>query len=180
VAGRIGGSIYTGARVKVPEEVATAGGKLVEYLNLGKFVNKIGDYEVFENGEVFYRGMSQADFEVLKSTGKLPATSETFTSPSLEYIKAVGYGDNGVIVKFQVKSGTLNKLKEIGVRNDAGDKMMQYFSDMPRVEKGWTANQALFKTEGKDYGLEQINIGLGKGTALNEFNDNIVNFQTVK
>jgi hypothetical protein len=151
-------------------------------LNLGKFLSKIGDYEVYERGEIFYRGMTKADYDILKSTSKLPGTSETFTSPTLEYIKAVGYGDEGVIVKFQMQQGTLDKLISIGVKNDTGEKMMQYFSEMPNVTttSNWTQNNALFKTEGKGYGLTQINIGLGKGKALSEFNSNIINFEIIK
>jgi hypothetical protein len=79
-----------------------------------------------------------------------------------------------------MKQGTLNKLELLGVRNDVGNKMMKYYSDMPRVQKGWTENNALFKTEGKDFGLEQINIGLGKGKALDEFNNNIINIEIIK
>jgi hypothetical protein len=65
--------------------------KLVDNLNLGNFVKKIGDYDVFTEGEIFYRGMSQADYQYLLTNGKIRAplnspTSEVFTSPSLEYI----------------------------------------------------------------------------------------------
>jgi len=152
--------------------------KLVEKLNLGKFVKKIGDYEVYEKGEVFYRAMRKTDLETLKSTGKLTASSETFTSPTLSYIKNVGY--NGTIVKFQMKTGTIEKLVKIGVRNDSGEKMMLNFSKMNRVKKGWTTNNALFKTEGGNYNIEQVNIGLGKGKALEIFNENIINFEIIK
>jgi hypothetical protein len=156
--------------------------KVSKKLNLGKFLNKIADYEVYENGEVFYRGMTHENYKSLVSTGKLPATSETFTSPTLEYVKAVGYGSKGVIVKFQMQRGTLDKLKSIGVRNDDSKKMMQYFSDMQEVKEitKWTKNNALFKTEGSEYGMLQINIGLGRGKAINEFNENIINFEIVE
>ena len=33
--------------------IANKASKLVDNLDLGQFVNKIGDYEVYENGEVF-------------------------------------------------------------------------------------------------------------------------------
>ena len=56
--------------------------------------------------------MTKTDLETLKSTGKLTASSETFTSPTLTYIKNTGY--NGTIVKFQMKTGTIEKLKRIG------------------------------------------------------------------
>jgi hypothetical protein len=45
--------------------------------------------------ETFFRTMSQDHYEQLLNTGKLPATSETFISPSLEYAQQY----NGVTVK---------------------------------------------------------------------------------
>ena len=39
--------------------IANKASKLVDNLDLGQFVNKIGDYEVYDNGEVFYRTMSK-------------------------------------------------------------------------------------------------------------------------
>jgi hypothetical protein len=45
---------------------------------------------------------------------------------------------------------------------------------MPLVSKGWHATSAFFKAE-KAAGLApQINIGLGRGAALDIFNKNIV------
>jgi hypothetical protein len=41
-------------------------------------------------------------------------------------------------------------------------------------------NNRFRRTEGKDYGLEQINIGLGKGKAIEEFSNNIINFEIIK
>ena len=41
--------------------------KLVEKLNLGKFVKRIGDYEVYEKGEVFYRTMSKKHYDELSN-----------------------------------------------------------------------------------------------------------------
>ncbi|MDE9483989.1 hypothetical protein [Xenorhabdus bovienii] len=49
------------------------------------------------------------------------------------------------------------------------------FPDMPPISKGWKENHAYFKAE-----REQINIGLGKGKALDIFNDNIVKFEKIK
>ena len=51
---------------------------------------------------------------------------------------------------------------------------------MNRVKKGWKTNNALFKTEGGNYNIEQVNIGLGKGKALETFNENIINFEIIK
>ena len=120
--------------------------------------------------------MTKTDLETLKSTGKLTASSETFTSPTLSYIKNTGY--NGTIVKFQIKIGTIEKLVKIGIRNDSGEKMMLNFSKMDRVKKD--GQLIIFKTEGGSYNIEQVNIGLGKGKALETFNENIINFEIIK
>ena len=154
--------------------------KLVKNLNLGKFVKKIGDYEVYKNGEVFYRAMTKTDLETLKSTGKLTASSETFTSPTLSYIKNIGY--NGTIVKFQMKTGTIEKLKRIGTvkKSDFGRELMKDFGDLPINKKDWIQESTLFKIEGTKLGTPQVNIGLGKGKGVEIFNENIINFQIVK
>ena len=61
--------------------------------------------------------------------------------------------------------GTSDTLAPAGVRNDSEEKRMLNFSKMDRVKKGWTTNNALFKTEGGNYNIEQVNIELGKGKA---------------
>ena len=162
--------------VAVPKVVS----KLVEKLNLGKFVKKIGDYQVYEKGEVFYRAMTKTDLETLKSTGKLTASSETFTSPTLSYIKNTGY--NGTIVKFQMKTGTIEKLKKIGTvkKSDSGRELMKDFGDLSINKKDWIQESTLFKIEGTRLGTPQVNIGLGKGKGVEIFNENIINFQIVK
>ena len=48
------------------------------------------------------RTMSQANYDTLMATGKLPATSETFISPSLEYAQQY----NVVTVQFNMQAGT--------------------------------------------------------------------------
>lgn len=109
--------------------------------------------------------MSQAHYEQLLKTGKLPATSETFLSPSLQYAKQY----NGVTVGFTLRGGTTESLMNIGVRN-AG-LTGEAFQSLPLVQRGWTSNSAFFKLEG-----DVINIGLGRGTALETFNNNILTF----
>jgi hypothetical protein len=173
--------------------LGTANGKLVNSLSLGSFEKKIGDYEVFENGEVFYRGMSQADYQYLVTNGKIRAplnspTSEVFTSPSLEYIKSVGYGGDGVIVKFNMKKGTLDNLVANGVR-DQSNRAAALFPNMQSTNiSGWEANgKVYFKQETiHNTSIKQVNIGLGKNTngGLNLFNgqdgSNIIEFQIVQ
>lgn len=70
-------------------------------------------------------------------------------------------------VAFQVKEGTLAGLSEIGVRQDSLSGPQ--YNNMAIVEPGWGANSAYFKSEG---GI--VNVGLGRGAALDKFNANIV------
>jgi hypothetical protein len=115
--------------------------------------------------ETYYRTMSQTHYEQLLATGKLPATAETFISPSLNYARQYA----GVTVQFALRGGTTDSLLNIGVRNAGlGGEM---FESLPLVQKGWTSSNAFFKLEG-----DVINVGLGRGTALETFNNNILTF----
>jgi hypothetical protein len=176
----------TSEQRKVLEDGLGLSGKL----NLGGFVKRIGDYEVFENGEVFYRGMTKSDYDFLVANKKLQVTSSTsemFTSPSLEYIKSVGYGSEGVIVKIQAKPGTLHALEVKGIR-DQSTRAGQLYPNMPNPEKpaGWMERgEVYFKTETiKNTDIRQVNIGLGRNTSENGglklFNDNILGFEIVE
>jgi hypothetical protein len=86
-------------------------GNLVDNLNLGNFVKKVGQYDVYENGEVFYRTISKQHYDELIQTGRMPGTGECTTSPN----QAFSEDYSGYLVKFQVKSGTIDELKTIGV-----------------------------------------------------------------
>jgi hypothetical protein len=120
--------------------------------------------------ETFYRTMSQGDYQQFLSTGQIPATGETFISPSLEYAQQY----NGVTVQFNVQAGTQDALMGMGVRNSAGGFTGTAFEGLPTVSGGWTDSSAFFKWEGGT-----VNIGLGNGSALNTFNNNIVSFGLV-
>jgi hypothetical protein len=48
------------------------------------------------------------------------------------------------------------------------------YEGLPTVQRGWAACSAFFKIEGN-----VVNIGLGNGSALNTFNNGIVNFSLV-
>ena len=123
-----------------------------------------------ENGtETYYRTMSEADYNSLLKTGEIPATNETFISPTQSFSEEY----NGITVEFKVKAGTTNELANIGVR-DSSRIVEDVYGNMPLVSKGWTANNAYFKGENG-----QINIGLGKGTALDIFNNNIAGYELV-
>lgn len=121
-------------------------------------------------GEVFFRTMSQSHFDELRATRKLPATAETFISPT----KAFSQSYDGVLVQFNMRSGARSALESIGVR-DASALSKATYGEMSLVGKGWTSNNAFFKAEGA-----QINIGLGKGKALETFNSYIKQFQVAQ
>jgi RHS repeat-associated protein len=126
--------------------------------------------------ETYYRTMSEADYATLGNTGQIPATGETFISPNLQYAQQY----NGVTVQFNVQAGTQNALMDIGVRNSAAGLTGTAYEDLPLVSGGWTDTSAFFKFEGQTVeGDPLVNIGLGKGTALDTFNANIINFKPV-
>lgn len=119
--------------------------------------------------EIFYRGMSRADYNLLRKSGKLRATSETFISPTKEF--AAAYGD--VLVEFKMRAGAMQALANIGVR-DASRLSARVFGQMPIVSGRWKATNAYFKAEGG-----QINIGLGYGRALDTFNSMIGSYRAI-
>ncbi|WP_374581707.1 hypothetical protein [Pseudoduganella sp.] len=123
-----------------------------------------------KEAEVFYRTMSAAHYQELVATGRLPATAETFISPT----RAFSENYQGVLVQFKMRSGTLNALEGMGVR-DASALSKSLYGEMPVVSKGWSSSNAFFKAEGS-----QINIGLGQGRALDTFNSNIQGFSAVR
>ncbi|MCW8139619.1 MAG: Hint domain-containing protein, partial [Planctomycetota bacterium] len=116
--------------------------------------------------QTWYRTMSEAHFERLKATGRLPATGETFISPT----RAFSDDYTGVLVRFTVKEGTYESLAKIGVRS-AGPDAARLLPRMPPVRSGWPARNAQFKFEDPN-----VNIGLGRGPALDIFNDAILEF----
>ncbi|MEQ9411347.1 MAG: DUF6531 domain-containing protein [Fuerstiella sp.] len=127
------------------------------------------------NGEVFYRTMSQEHYDELVKTGRMPGTGETSTSPT----KAFSEDYKGVTVEFEMKPGTTAELEAIGI-SDGSPHTKSVYPDMPSPAKtaGWNKTNARFKTESLA-GKPQINIQLGKGKALDVFNDNIVSFKKV-
>ncbi|HEV2327430.1 MAG TPA: DUF6531 domain-containing protein [Verrucomicrobiae bacterium] len=118
--------------------------------------------------ETYYRTMSEADYSQLLNTGQIPATGETFISPSLEYAQQY----NGVTVQFNVQAGTQNALMDMGVRNSAAGFTGTAYESLPLAQSGWGSSSAFFKWEGENL----VNIGLGQGPALQTFNNNIINF----
>ena len=143
------------------------------------FVKKIGDYEVYENGEVFYRTMSKEHYDELLKTNKMRATGETTTSPNMAFSE----GYEGYLVKFKVKRGTIDELREIGV-TDGNPLVERKFGKMPTAKDiggNWNQTHTRFKVETlRNSNTKQINIALGRGKGLNQFNNNIIEFQLIK
>jgi len=151
--------------------VAKGGAKL----DLGKFVKKIGDYEVYENGEVFFRTIPKEHYDELLKSKKLLGTGEGSTSPTQLFSEDY----NGYLVKFQVKIGTIDELKSIGI-TDGTKEVLEQFGKMPTAKEvggKWNMNNARFKFE-----KTQVNIALGQtdGKAINIFNQNLLDFDLIK
>jgi hypothetical protein len=73
-------------------------------IELGDFKSKIGDYEVYDKGEVFYRALSKEHYCELRKTKKVSPTDECCTSPTESYAEKF----TGCMVKFIVKHGTID------------------------------------------------------------------------
>jgi RHS repeat-associated protein len=124
---------------------------------------------ISQEDEEYFRAMSQADYEHLVATGRLRATGETFISPSQEYAQRY----DGVLVRFTLASGTTEQLEALGVR-DNSRAMAGKYPDMPPVRSGWPETGAQFKQDG-----DQGTIGLGKGPALDAFNENMTGYEPI-
>jgi|GEM_PF-4833768 len=158
--------------------VSTAAGTM-SALNVGAAAGSVVN-SLSNDSEFLYRIMSNSDYQEYNQTGKVPATAETFTSPSLEYLKTKNY--NGTLVEFELKPGTTEALESIGVRDVSAAASVQYGSMPYQFEvNDWTMNNAYFKGEGKNIsGLEDlVNIGLGRGKALDIFNGNIISHRLI-
>ncbi|GGW49142.1 hypothetical protein [Arenibacter certesii] len=154
-------------------KMVKAKAKLVDNLNLGSFVKNIGDYEVYEKGEVFYRAISKSNYDDLEANNRLLGTGECTTSPNQSFSEDY----NGYLMKFKLKLGTINDLIDIGI-TDGSILVKQQFGDLPTnqdIGGNWNQTRARFKKEGT-----QVNIALGKGTALQIFNDNLLEFELIQ
>ena len=152
----------------------TGGLSSAAFYGAGKGIERLKDGLRPSRGgrEIYYRTMSPSDYDYLRMTGELPATGETFISPTKSFS-----GDyDGVTVKFELNKGTVSLLEQIGLSNgDRATLAKKMYPQMPYVSGvKWTENYAFFKAEGS-----QINIGLGKGNALEIFNSNINSYKKV-
>jgi len=86
----VGEFCFRESRARGKYWVVQGAGKVVDNLNLGNFVKKIDDYDVFSEGEIFYRGMSQADYQYLLANGKIRAP---LNSPTSSKCCGVGNGN---------------------------------------------------------------------------------------
>lgn len=149
----------------------------------GGTIKKIYDqYVSKELYEVFYRGISQDDYDELIKSFKLNGTGETSTSPNFEFSET--YGD--VRVKFFTKKGTISKLIEIGRNAETGatpNIVKEHFGDFIHGASGWGSKFVVFKPEPNAIigsSVEhQVNILLGKegGKGLDIFNKALLYFE---
>lgn len=152
-------------------DIANNASKLVDNLDLGKFIKKIGDYEVYENGEVFYRTMSKEHYDELVKTNKMLGTGETTTSPNIAFSENY----EGYLVQFKMKRGTIEQLENIGIAGRNHPDILAIHPSLKKDISPWNEDYARFKLE-----KEQVNIALGKGKALEIFNNNIEEFKFIK
>ena len=96
---------------------------------------------------------------------------------------AFSEGYEGILVQFKVKRGTIDELREIGV-TDGNPLVERKFGKMPTAKDiggNWNQTRTRFKVETlRNSNTKQINIALGKGNGLNQFNNNIIEFQLIK
>lgn len=134
----------------------------------GKVLSSVRSSPELPHG-MFYRSMQPRHYDELLRTGRVPATHETFVSPSRECAQCY----TGVTVELHVKAGTTSQLEQIGVR-DKSTAMRLRYPEMLVSDKGSGAHNSLFKIE-----RGNANIGLGRGVALDVFKDNLVHFGKV-
>jgi hypothetical protein len=134
--------------------------------NVGDMDSPIRELDVFEN-EIYYRTMSEADFEKLQGTGVLPKGQEVSISPSQEYSSRY----KGITVRITVKAGTSEKLRAIAIA--ANPKTAEKTGVL--YQKGQWRKHVRFKSEG-----DQMTTQLGSGSGLILFNENILKVEQVE
>ena len=126
--------------------------------------------------EIVYRTMSEEHFEILQQTGRLPGTGETSLAP----LEVFSRDYDGVLLRLTTKPGTFEQLQEIGIA--ANKPASIAFPEMSTQTGRWNLTNARFKVEATrrleiNNGLGIMNTQLGRGTALDIFNDNLIYFE---
>ena len=138
-------------------------------------VDPLGLFDLDSDGlETYYRTMSQEHYQFLIDNGELLPTSETFISPTQSFSE----GYDGILVEFEMNSGTTKLLENIGVRDRSKStrkyEQMPYIDDIKREQGSWKEKYAFFKGE-----KMQVNIGMGNRDALGIFNFNIKTYSKI-
>lgn len=120
---------------------------------------------------VNYRIISSEHYEEPLKTNRVLGTGETTTSPTLDFSEKY----EGYLVQFKVKRGIIKQLEKIGVAARNHREILRLYPSLDKDIPPWSEEFARFKLE-----RNQINIALGKGRALDLFNDNIIEFKLVR
>ena len=118
-----------------------------------------------------YRTISSEHYEELLKTNRVLGTGESTTSPTLDFSEK--YED--YLIQFKVKRGTIKQLEKIGVAARNHREILRLYPSLGKDIAPWSEESARFKLE-----RNQVNICLGKGRALELFNDNIIEFKLVR
>lgn len=144
----------------------------------GSLVRLFDKYESREYADIFYRIMTQEDYDILRNSYKLVAgaSKETTTSPTLAYLENLGF--DGVIVKLYTEKGTIEELLNKGISDGAEHTKLHFPSLIqPNDASGWPLKNVRFKTEGGSN--PQVNIQLGQGPGLEIFNKRLFFFEAI-
>ena len=120
--------------------------------------------------------MKESHYRTLVRNNVLTGTGETSLAP----LEAFSADYNGALVRLTVKPGTSAQLQEIGIA--ANDPAAAEFPGMSTRTGPWNQTDARFKVEATgvmniNNGLGIMNTQLGKGTALDIFNANLLDFE---
>ncbi|MGI9598722.1 MAG: RHS repeat-associated core domain-containing protein, partial [Acidimicrobiales bacterium] len=129
------------------------------------------------NTEVFYRGMSNAEYGSLLRSGGLSPRGESFVSQDLGYVEQLAARNPGLyqrLVQFEMQSGTRSALLAAGARDRVLARTLrnQGLGTLPIIQKG---DVSVVHVKGE---LDAVNFGLKSGSA-EIFNCRIVSFCTL-
>jgi ElaB/YqjD/DUF883 family membrane-anchored ribosome-binding protein len=179
-AGLIGG--VTGALGGAAGKLLAKGVGLVAGKVIGKFGSRAAGAEsagaraategAEDASETFYRGMSNAEYAGLESSGGLSVRGESFVTQELGYVQQLAARHPNLyetIVKFEVRSGTRQTLIDAGARSPGRAVDDAGLGHLPLIQKGM---KDVVHVKGE---LGAINFGLRPGSA-DIFNSRIISF----